>query len=157
MGPPMITCMQWLSQVLLQAGTRPEIYWSYRNGHILSICSLIYIIISLIFLLILLFLYSVMFVLRSQLGPYSNAVKSNVVFNESKENPDLALVQRILNQCWCTFSYWVITVGWPQKYECLSVCVCVLTSKLNLYVNSDVKFRVSILRFIMYLQTWLSH
>lgn len=28
-----------------------------------------------------------MFVQRSRLGPYSNAVKSNVVFNESKEKP----------------------------------------------------------------------
>lgn len=44
-----------------------------------------HIIISLIFLLILLFLYIVMFVLRSWLGLYSNAVKSTVVFYESKD------------------------------------------------------------------------
>lgn len=58
--------------------TEMDTFLPYAHSHI---------IISLIFLLILLFLYIVMFVKRSRLGPYSNAVKSTVFFYESKENP----------------------------------------------------------------------
>lgn len=56
--------------------TEMDTFLPYTHSHV---------IISLIFLLIHLFLYIVMFVLRSWLGPYSNAVKSTVVFYESKD------------------------------------------------------------------------
>lgn len=63
---------------------------------------------------------------RSWLGPYSNAVKSAVVFYESKENPARALVQQILNKRWCKFSFWVVMVGCPHKCEWPCVCVSYL-------------------------------
>lgn len=65
-----------LENVTCTDHTKMDTFLPYAYSHI---------IISLIFLLILLFLYILMFVLRSWLGPYSNAVKSTVVFYESKD------------------------------------------------------------------------